>query len=143
MKTTKLIAKTKSIFIGALAIMILFSFSSCTRKISFLTSSVVPAARGNIEVSKDKNNNYIILVSVTNLAEVERLQPMKKNYVVWVVTEQDLTSNIGQVTSIANKLTATLSTVSPFKPVKVFITAEDEAGVQFPGAMLVLSTDKF
>lgn len=143
MKTIKLISATKKIFLGVLTTIILFSFTSCSRKITFLVSSVVPAARGTVEVSTDKNKNFLINLQVSNLAEVERLQPPRKVYVVWLVIEQGLTKNIGQIKSSSSKLTGSLETVSSFKPIKVFITAEDDTEVQIPGEMLVMSTDNF
>jgi hypothetical protein len=50
--------------------------------------------------------------------------------------------NIGRVNS-SNKLKVSFETVSSFKPIKIFITAEDDEDVQYPGQQVVLSTDKF
>lgn len=33
--------------------------------------------------------------------------------------------------------------VSSLKPIKIFITAEDEAGAQSPGEQVILTTDRF
>jgi hypothetical protein len=122
-------------------------FTSCAKKITFLESSVVPAARGKVRVKKDDNHNYNIQVNLTNLAEVDRLQPSKKAYIVWMVTDENLTKNIGQIKSssgrIFKRLKASLETSSSFKPVKIFITAEDESDVQYPGSQVVLSTENF
>ncbi|MBK7712183.1 MAG: hypothetical protein IPJ37_15380 [Bacteroidales bacterium] len=113
---------------------------------TFSTSSVVPAAEGSIKVSKDKNKNYVIKVLVTDLAGVERLQPQKQTYVVWMVTEEGLTKNLGQLNSsksfLAKKLKASFKTVSSFKPVKIIITAENDQDAQYPSDMLVLSTEQ-
>lgn len=126
--------------------MIAFSFVSCARNFNFITSSVVPAARGNVKVTEDKNKNYVILVQIQNLTEVERLQPSKKTYIVWMVTDQEITKNIGQLNSstslFSKQLKATLKTVSSTKPIKIFITAEDDASVQYPGSQ-ILSTNRF
>ncbi len=126
---------------------ILFTLSSCAKKISFASSAVVPAARGFVKVKSDNNSNYNIKVVLTNLAEVSRLQPPRQTYVVWMETDQQITKNIGQIHSSANmlskKLKASLETVSSIKPIKIFITAEDDASVQYPGTQLVLSTSSF
>ncbi len=53
-------------------------FTSCSKNIEFENSNVVPAARGDISVKKDKNNNYNIKLEISYLAEPERLQPPKK-----------------------------------------------------------------
>ncbi|MEP6725389.1 MAG: hypothetical protein ABJC98_06225 [Bacteroidota bacterium] len=129
------------------AAMMLFLFSSCSRKISFQTSTVVPAAEGTVKVKKDKNDNYRISVSISNLAEPNRLQPAKHTYVVWMDTDNNRIKNIGQINSstgfLSSKLKASFETVSSFKPIKIFITAEDDAAIQYPGMQVVLSTDRF
>ena len=119
--------------------MMVFSFVSCSTKALFLTSTVVPAARGYVKIKMDKNKNYDIQIHISELAGVDRLQPPKKTYVVWMLTDEQLTKNIGQVTS-SNNLRVSFKTVSSFKPVKIFITAEDNESAQYPGTQVVLST---
>ena len=126
---------------------LIFTLFSCSKKITFLTSPTVPAARGFVKVKKDDNKNYLIKIDMTNLAEVDRLQPSKNAYVVWLETEDRIAKNIGQIKSsgslLSNKLKASFETVSSFKPSKIFITAEDNAESQYPGSQLVISTDNF
>ncbi len=145
MKATMINYTTRNVALVVLIpLMVAFS-TSCARKMTFSTSSVVPAAQGSVKVSKDNNKNNVIKISITDLAEVERLQPSKKTYVVWMVTNEGLTKNIGQLNSSKNflskNLKASLKTVSSFNPVKIFITAENDPGVQYPGNQVVLSTD--
>ena len=142
MKTTKLISMSKNIFIGFLSIMMIVSFTSCTKKIVFLRSSVTPAAEGYVKVKTDNNNNYVIQINLSNLAEVDRLTPPKKTYVIWILTDQESIQNIGRITS-SNKLNATFETVSSYKPIKVFITAEEDTDAQYPGETIVLTTENF
>lgn len=59
---------SRTILIGAFSVFMIFSFSSCARKISFSNSSVVPAATGKVKVKKDKNDNYRINVDIEHLA---------------------------------------------------------------------------
>jgi hypothetical protein len=84
---------------------------------------------------------------LTDLAEVQRLQPVRQTYVVWMLTDHDITKNIGQIKSstgmMKKQLRASFETVSSFKPIKIFITAEDNADIQYPGNQIVLETDKF
>jgi hypothetical protein len=137
----------KYTFLGILSIMIGLSLSSCSKKITFLVSAVVPAARGSIEIKKDNNKNYVIHVHLSDLAEVSRLTPPKLTYVVWMVTDLNETKNVGQIKSetkmISRKLKASFETVSAAKPIQIFITAEDDGNVQYPGEVVVLTTEKF
>jgi hypothetical protein len=140
MKTfkTKLIKIT---IIGIFMVIILTSFGACSKKVVFLNSSVVPAAEGYVKVKKDGNENYAITLKISNLAEVDKMQPPKKTYVVWMETNRGVTRNIGQIVSSRN-LNANFETVSSFKPVKIFLTAENNENVQYPGNV-VLSTATF
>jgi hypothetical protein len=142
--TKSLIRKLLFVLTGA---MVLFYFSSCARKISFLTSSIVPAAEGTVKVNKDKNKNYHIQISLSNLAEPNRLQPSKNTYVVWMETNDNAVKNIGQINTstgfLSKKLKASFETVTPVKPTKIFLTAEDDANVQYPGMQVVLTTNNF
>ena len=137
----------KKVFSVFIVLVMMFSVESFAKKTDFLTSSVVPAARGFAKITKDKNKNYIIKVHIANLAESKRLQPSKSTYVVWMVTEGENTENIGQLNSssglLSKKLKASLETRSSSRPVKIFITAEDEGNIQYPGTQMILTTDKF
>ena len=147
MKETRLNSLTKKIFLGAFTLLFLISSESQAKKIRFQTSTVVPAARGYVKVNKDHNNNFHIQISISDLSEVHRLQPTKETYVVWMVTDQEISKNIGQLNSsksfLSKKLKATFETVSSFNPVKIFITAEDNADIQYPGMTGILTTDRF
>ena len=117
------------------------------KKVGFLSSSIVPAARGYVKVKRDINKNYVISVKISNLAEVNRLQPSKQVYVVWMITDHEIMKSIGPIISsttfLSTKLKASFQKVSSFKPLKIFITAEDEAGAQSPNEQVILTTDRF
>jgi hypothetical protein len=141
MKTTKLnIPARKLVFIGIATIMV-FAFHSCAHRASFHTSTVVPAAEGYVTVKTDKNKNYKIGMEITNLADVERLQPPKKSYVVWLESDKGHTSNVGRIIT-SGRLKVSFETVATLKPVKLFITAEENENVQYPGSMVVLTTGR-
>jgi hypothetical protein len=107
----------------------------------------VPSAEGTVKVSKDKNKNSVIKVSIINLAEPDRLQPARKVYIVWMLTDNDMTKNIGRIrtsrTFFNKRLEGSFETISSFNPVKIFITAEDDADIQYPQEEVVLSTSNF
>jgi hypothetical protein len=137
----------KNILPGILAILMLLTVSSCTHKEKFLYSSIVPAARGYVTVKKDRNNNFEVKVNLSDLAEAERLQPPRKMYIVWMLTNQGTTVNLGQINStthfLSNKLHSSFETVSTYMPISMFITAENNMAVQYPVGQVVLTTDRF
>jgi len=108
----------------------------------FQKSSIVPAARGEVAVKSDKNNNYEIELQISYLAEPERLEPPKKVYVVWMMSDDNYPINLGQIVE-TSKLKVKFETVSSSKPRKIFITAEDDASIQYPGNRMVLETNNF
>jgi peptide methionine sulfoxide reductase MsrA len=121
--------------------------NGCAKKVIFQNSAVVPAARGYIQVKTDKNKNYTISVQITDLAEAARLTPPKATYLVWMVTDQNINKNIGQLksskTGLYKILKADFKTVSAFKPIKIFVTAEDEHNVTYPSDQIIMTTDIF
>jgi hypothetical protein len=147
MKATSLTTLTKNILLAVFTILLMASFTSCVTKAKFEKSAVVPAAQGTVKVKKDKNKNYSIQLDISNLAESERLTPAKKTYVVWLVSDQSETKNLGQFNSksgtFSSKLKASFKTVTSNEPVKIFITAEDDATVQYPYGEVILSTERF
>ena len=147
MKLLQLIPMTKNILLFVFTIIFLLSITSCATTAKFETSAVVPAARGDVKVTKDNNNNYKVKISISNLAEVNRLQPARETYVVWLVSDQDETKNLGQLKSssgtFSSKLKASFSAVTSYKPSKIFITAEDDATTLYPSGQTILSTDRF
>jgi hypothetical protein len=147
MKNTKINFFSKNALLSIFAVLLFLSLVSCATKITFQTSSVVPAARGQVNIQKDTNENYVVKVKIDNLAEVKRLEPSKNVYVIWMETDDSLVKNIGQIKSdtkfMSSKLKATFETVTAFKPSKIFITAEDNADTKYPGSQFVLETNKF
>ena len=146
MKTTRLNTLARIILSGFLATMIIVPFTVSAKKIPFLLSTVTPAATGYVKVKKDNNKNYQIKIHIRDLAGIEKIQPTKQTYVVWMVTDRDITKNIGRVassTNISGNLTGYFETVSSFQPTKIFITAEVDESVQIPGDQIVLTTDRF
>lgn len=147
MKTILIKSALTKMALGVLFLGLLLPMQSCSKKVQFENSPVVPAARGDVKISKNSNKNYVIKIKFDNLAEVDRLDPPKKTYVIWMVTDQQSTKNIGQIKSgssmMSSKLKADFETATPFKPVKIFVTAEDDGNVEYPGMYTILSTSNF
>jgi hypothetical protein len=146
MKNNQTIIK-RNFFLSIGIVMMLFFLNSCAKKVSFQQSTVTPAAEGKVKIKKDKNNNYAIKIDLKNLAGPSRLQQPRSTYVVWMETESNGTKNIGRINSssgfLSSKLKASFNTVTAFKPVRIFITGEDDADVQYPGTPVVLTTNNF
>ena len=131
-------------------ILLLFSIvvftTACSKKISFRPSSIVPAASGNVNISRDQNDNYDIRLQVDNLASPERLASSRDMYVVWMETEDTRTKNLGRLSSskrlFSDAWRGELETVTPEKPVRVFITSEDTVTPRYPGRT-VMTTETF
>lgn len=147
MKTQQLNKLTKNLLSGILVIAMMLFITSCATSETFLNSSVVPGATGKVKVKKDGNQNYLIKLQVEDLASIERLQSSKQMYVVWMETERGNLENLGQLNTstgfLSKQRTASLETVSSFKPVRLFITAENEKNVRYPDQQVILTTDKF
>lgn len=116
--------------------------SACSKKVVFPVSQVVPAAEAVLKVDRDDNNNYGIELEVSNLAEPERLTPARRHYVVWMVTKQHGTINIGNL-DINRKNNGELNTSTPYEPMRVFITAEDDPKPVLPSTQVVLNSEDF
>lgn len=143
MNTKTLVSLTKKIGLAFFVLILAFTVDSCATKAKFLSSSVVPAAQGYVKVTKDKNQNYTIQIQVSNLAPVDRLQPPAQTYVVWMNSNDGKTINIGRIDSGKgnfSNLKASFKTVSSYKPVKIFITAENTDSMSHPSGQVVLTT---
>ena len=147
MKKMKKIYSQKSPFsfiAGFIIITSVLILSSCSRKMTFGTSSVVPAATGSVKIKKSKNDNYNIDLKTTYLAKPEQLTPPKNVYVVWMRTEDNQVKNIGKIKSSSGFLSKTLkgelNATSTSKPTSFFITAENDGNIQYPGNEVVLQT---
>ena len=116
--------------------------SACSRKVVFPTSQVLPAADAVVKIDKNDNNNYELKLEVENMAQPDRLNPPRKKYVVWMVSERNGTINMGNL-KINRKLNGSIEAVTPFKPICFFITAEEEQDVDSPSTQVVLNSENF
>lgn len=116
--------------------------TACSKKIVFPTSEVLPAAEAVLEVEKNDNSNFDIDLKLQNLAEPERLTPSREIYTVWMVTERNGTINLGNL-RVSNDNEASLNTTTPFKPIRIFITAEDDREATVPSTQVVLNSEEF
>lgn len=142
MKTNKIIACLKPIFMTLLAMIIMLPLTLKAQKMDFLKSNVVPAAEGYVKIKTDENNNNVIKIRISNLAEIERFDPTMQTNVVWMETNREKIENIGLITS-SNNLKASFNAISSYQPIRIFITAEKDESTQTPSSKVVLTTDSF
>lgn len=120
--------------------------SSCATRLNFAPSTVVPGAEGKVKIKRDGNNNYSVSINVQNLAEPNRLPQPQNVYVVWADTPQG-PQNLGQLRTssglFGGKMKASLETVTPYRPSRIFVTAENTATVPAPGFYVVMNTRSF
>lgn len=116
--------------------------SACSKKVVFPVSQVVPAAEAVLKVDRDDNRNYEIDLEVNNLAGPDRLNPARRHYVVWMVTKQHGTINIGNL-NVNRKNKGELTTSTPYEPIRIFITAEDDPAPVLPSTQVVLNSEDF
>jgi hypothetical protein len=74
----------KNMLLCAVVLLMMFSFTPSYLKAKFAVSKIVPAARGDVKVTKDEANRYTVKIRVSDLARVEGLQSSKRIYVVWL-----------------------------------------------------------
>lgn len=143
-KQITLLSIFRKLSLGLIALILI---QGCSKKINFQNSVEVPAARGYVKVTKDNNNNYVIKLELSNLAEVKRLDPPKESYVVWMESESNVVKNIGRINSsgslLSRRLTVSFETVSSIKPNLIFITAEDEPNTSYPIGKKIMTTANF
>ena len=129
MRTIKILA-----IIGAVALM-----TSCASTAKFPVSSTVPAADITATKKQDKHKNYVIELTARNLAEANRLNPPKNYYSVWIIVDNGVTKNVGQLTN-KNAKKAVLKTLTPFNVKEIFITAEEQGDLTYPAGVEISRT---
>lgn len=122
------------VFISVVALM-----TSCASTAKFPVSSAVPAADITAKTKKQGKPNYLVTITANNLAASERLEPSKKIYVIWAVSDAGIIRNVGHFTQ-KNAVKATYKASFPYQPVEIFITAEDEEGLCEPAGIEITRT---
>ena len=98
---------------------------------------IVPGARGDIDVSKDKNGNTKLKMKIQHLANAESLTPPAAGYVIWLQERGGSPENQGQL-KVGKNLEGNYESVTPLKNFNVFITAEQDLKAKIPSGPEVL-----
>src|SRR5579863_6041833 len=109
------------------------------KKFPLTAASIVPAAKGSVEIGKDRNGNTEVKLTVEHLANPTNLSPAQANYVVWLQDKGAGPENQGEL-KVNSKLDGTFQTVTPKKNFDVFVTGENDSTVKSPSGPEVLRT---
>lgn len=112
-------------------IFILAVLTSCATSIKFPVSETTPAATITAKTKQQGGQNHLVTITALNLAASQRLIPPKRNYTIWAISETGITRNVGHF-SQENAVKSTYKASFPYKPVEIFITAEDQEGLCVP-----------
>jgi hypothetical protein len=107
------------------------------KKYPMTAAPIVPGARAEVEISKDKNGNTSLKMKVQHLANLDNLTPRANAYVVSLQERGGNSENKGQL-KMDKHLAATFETVTPFKSFDVFVTAEQDSRATGPSGPEVL-----
>jgi hypothetical protein len=164
MTTNKINTRTKNILSVFIVTLLLVSVYSCSKKSVATSRSKAPAEttlaapestiaipevnKGQVEIKRDVNSNYVIQISLKDLEAVNTIEPSAAvAYIVWMYTDTKMVKNLGEISSktgwLADKSKSSFEAVSAIKPTKIFITEENTATVTKPGTKIIWSTGNF
>jgi hypothetical protein len=113
------------------------TIADAAKKFPMSATSIVPAARGEVKVDKDKNGNIRLNMKVEHLANPQNLTPPAAVYIVWLQDKDGNPENQGEL-KVDKNLTAKFETVTPSKHFDLFVTGERDSGAKAPSGSEVL-----
>jgi hypothetical protein len=113
------------------AIVICCALVCVAKDFPLVASSIVPAAKGSVDVDKDRNGNTELKIKVEHLAQPENLSPSQASYVVWLQDKESEPENLGEL-RVNGKLEGSFQTVTPHKSFDLFVTGEKDATAKTP-----------
>ncbi|MEP7237744.1 MAG: hypothetical protein ABI685_07765 [Ferruginibacter sp.] len=154
-----------TIAVAGMALILITNFAACSKKSTASKSTKTTEAtetamketpppvaapaeeKDGMQIKRDANGNFVIQLVIVDLQPVKLMKPVKEGYIVWMMNESGVTSNIGTIeganTWTTKKDKSRFEATSPVKPVKVFITAETDMKTAKPGTQVVWSTGTF
>lgn len=127
----------RKLYTVCLSLAFFCTIANAAKRFPMTATSIVPAARGQVEIDKDKNGNVRVNMTVADLANPENLTPPANVYVVWLQARGGNPENQGQL-KVDKKLTASFKTVTPSKTFDLFVTAERDSSAKAPSGPEVL-----
>ena len=74
----------RKLYVICLVLALFCTIVEAAKRFPLTASSVVPAARGQVDIDKDKNGNIRVNMGVEHLANPQNLTPSATVYVVWL-----------------------------------------------------------
>ena len=127
----------RRVYTICLTFALLCTITYAAKKYPMTAASIVPGARAEVAISKDKNGNTRLKMTVQHLANLENLTPRAAAYVVWLRERGGNAENQGQL-KVDKNLKATFETVTPLKSFDVLVTAEQDPRAKGPDGPEVL-----
>jgi hypothetical protein len=127
----------RKLYVMCLVLALFGTIAEAAKKYPMTASSTVPAARGQVEIDKDKNGNTRLNMNVEHLADPQNLTPAAALYVVWLQEKAGEPQNQGQL-KVDKNLKARFETVTPSKSFDLFVTGERDNGAKAPSGPEVL-----
>ena len=125
---------------SAITLAVVFAtLAYAAKKFPLTAASIVPAAKGSVEVGKDGNGNTELKLKVEHLANPTSLSPSQANYIVWLQEKGSGAENQGEL-KVNGKLEGSFRTVTPQKNFELFVTGENDGTVKSPSGPEVLRT---
>src|ERR1700687_2259216 len=117
---------------------LLCTVAYAAKKYPMTASSIVPGARAEVAISKDKNGNTKLKMTVQHLANLENLTPRAAAYVVLLQERGGNNSENQRQLKMDKNLNATVENVTPMMSFDVFVTAEQDLRAKGPSGPEVL-----
>lgn len=127
----------RKLSIVCFAFALLSTAGYAAKKYPLTAASIVPGARGELKVDKDKNGNTRLSMAVQHLANPANLTPPATAYVVWLQDRGGNAENRGRLKMDKN-LKASFETVTPLKNFDLLVTAEQDLQAKTPTGPEVL-----
>jgi hypothetical protein len=127
----------RKLYIICLTFALFCTVAYAAKKYPMTAASMVPGARAEVAIGKDKNGNTRLKMTVQHLANLENLTPRATAYVVWLQERGGNSLNQGQL-KVDKNLKATFETVTPLKSFDVLVTAEQDPRTNGPSGPEVL-----
>ncbi len=112
----------------------------CAQRMALRNAPDVPAAVGEVKITRDQNKNAVVDLEIQHLAPSENLKPPKKFYVVWSQAPDGKNINLGQL-RVGSDRRGTLKSPTPMQVFRIIVTGEDLATAAYPSSQIVFSSD--